>query len=259
MTRQDIIGTLDTIAGRQGEVAADRARTALGGFYSWAIQRGYAENSPTLSVRPRAEAVARDRVLSETELVEVWQACGDDDYGRILRLLILTGQRRQEIGDLAWPEIDLQKRQIELPPERVKNGRPHVVPLSKQAIAVLKDAEEREGRELVFGRGGGGFSGWSRAKAELDARIAKRRGSAGIAKPIPAWVLHDLRRSFVTHLNENKIAPPHVVEAIVNHISGHLAGVAGTYNKALYLDERRAALTEWGRHMASLVIRHGRK
>jgi integrase len=192
-------------------------------------------------------------VLSEAELVEIWNACEDDDYGRIVHLLVVTGQRRREIGDLAWPEIDREKRQIELPAERVKNGRPHLVPLSDEALRILAGVKQRKDRDLVFGRGGGGFSGWSKAKAELDQRIAAARKKAGIKKPMAPWVLHDLRRSFVTHLNENRLAAPHVIEAIVNHVSGHLAGVAGTYNKALYLDERRGALEAWARRVAAIA------
>src|SRR6185312_16117228 len=134
---------------------------------------------------------------------------------------------------------------IEFPATRTKNGRPHIVPLTERAAAILESITVSEDRDLVFGRGAGRFSGWSKAKAELDARVAAARSKAGIKKPMPPWVLHDLRRSFVTHLNENKFAPPHVIEGIVNHVSGHLAGVAGTYNKALYLDERRKALQLW--------------
>jgi integrase len=193
-------------------------------------------------------------VLSEGELVEVWEVCGDDDYGRIVRLLILTGQRKTEIGDLVWPEIDFDKRQIELPPERTKNRRAHLVPLADEALEILADVAALCGRDLVFGRGAGGFSGWSKAKAELDARIKTAREERGEEKPMPAWVLHDLRRSVVTHLHECKFALPHVVESLVNHVSGHLAGVAGCYNKAQHLDERRQALELWGKHLVALVV-----
>ena len=253
--RPDVIRVVDDIAVGQGETAADRARVALSGFCAWAMERGYCEANPTLNISPRAQTGARERVLTESELAEVWRATDDDDYGRIVKLQILTGQRRREIGDLGWSEIDLEKRQIELPASRVKNGRPHLVPLSGQAIEILQSIERRD-RELVFGRGTGGFSGWSKAKAELDERIADAR-KAGIVKPMAPWVLHDLRRSFVTHLNENKLALPHVIEAIVNHVSGHLAGVAGTYNKALYLHERRAAIEAWGARIELLVPGHG--
>jgi integrase len=251
ITRQEIVSIVDDIATGQGEVAADRARTALGVFFGWAIERHHLEHNPATNISRRAERASRDRVLSESELVEVWQACGDDDYGRIVRLLILTGQRKTEIGDLAWVEIDKTRRQIELPAERTKNGRAHVVPLSDEALALLPPA--REERDLVFGRRAGGFSGWSKAKGELDARIATARKENGVEKAMPAWRLHDLRRSCVTALNENGFAPPHVVEAIVNHVSGHLAGVAGIYNKAAYLAERRQALERWARHIVALV------
>jgi integrase len=252
--RQAVIGVIDEIAGSQGETAADRARVALSGLYGWAIERGYCETNPTLNISPRAETRARERVLTEPELVEIWRGSQDDDYGRIVKLLILTGQRRAEIGDLRWSEIDRAKRQIELPASRTKNGRPHLVPLSDQVVEVLDSIDIAEERDLVFGRGAGGFSGWSKAKAELDARTAEARCFADIKKAMSPWVLHDLRRSFVTHLNESKFATPHVIEAIVNHVSGQLAGVAGTYNKALYLDERRRALTLWGSHIESLIV-----
>ena len=255
--RQAVISVIDEIAIAQGETAADRARVALSGFYGWAIERGYCEANPTLNISPRAETRARERVLTEPELVEIWRAVQDDDYGRIVRLLILTGQRRAEIGDLSWSEIDRAKRQVELPASRTKNGRPHLVPLSEHALEILNAIKVEQDRDLVFGRGVGGFSGWSKAKAELDARISVARRDAGIKKPMTPWVLHDLRRSFVTHLNENKLALPHVIEAIVNHVSGHLAGVAGTYNKALYLDERRRALNFWAQHLSSIAGKRG--
>jgi integrase len=244
---------VDDIAIGQGEVAADRARTALGVFFGWAIERNHLDYNPATNISPRAQRRSRDRVLSEPELVQVWQACGDDDYGRIIKLLILTGQRRQEIGDLTWAEVDQARAQVNLPAERTKNGRPHVVSLSPAAAAIISAVSRRDGRNLLFGIGAGGFSGWSKAKAELDARIAGQEMSTRQVKPMPAWTLHDIRRSVVTHLHERGFAPPHVVEAIVNHVSGHLAGVAGVYNKAQYLAERRKALELWGDHVLALV------
>jgi integrase len=258
ITRQDVIAEIDRVAVRQGNIAADRAHTALGGLYTWLIERGICMVSPTLNIGRRADIRARNRVLSEAELVEIWHACRDDDYGRIVKLLILTGQRRQEIGDLMWSEVNLAARQIELPAERTKNHRPHLVLLADEAHAILTGIEVRDGHEFVFGRGEGGFSGWSKAKAELDQRIRSSRKAALIKKPMTPWVLHDLRRSFITHINERKIALPHVVEALANHVSGHLAGVAGVYNKALYLDERRQAIDLWGRHLAAMIDGHPR-
>ena len=124
ITRQHIVAVIDDAEMQSGKVAADRARMALSGLFGWAIDRGYLDANPTLHVRARAQSRARERVLSEAELAAVWNACdGDDDFSRIVRLLILTGQRRAEIGDLAWPEVNLEKQQIELPEARTKNGR----------------------------------------------------------------------------------------------------------------------------------------
>lgn len=251
ITRQNVVSIVDDLERTSGKVAADRARTALSGLYGWAIDRGHLDVNPTLNVRARAQGGGRDRVLSEGELTEIWKACLDDDHGRIVRLLILTGQRRAEIGDLAQSEIDRDKRQIELSERRTKNGRAHIIPLSDEALAILP--AQAQSRELIFGIGAGGFGGFSKAKAELDARIATARKTAGVKKPMPAWVLHDLRRSFVTHISERGFAQPHVVEAIVNHVSGAKAGVAGIYNRASYLTEKRQALELWSAHIAALV------
>lgn len=253
ITRQNVVTVVDDLARDSGKVAADRARMALSGLFGWAIDRGYLDTNPTLNVRARAQNRMRERVLTEPELLEVWNACQDDNHGRIVRLLILTGQRRAEIGNLGWPEISLEKRQVELPERRTKNGRSHVVPLSNEALAILEGIAAKDGRDLVFGLGAGGFSGWSKAKSELNERIAEARKRAGIKKVMPAWTIHDLRRSFVTHVSERGFAPPHVVEAIVNHISGAKAGVAGVYNRAAYLVEKRQALELWGAHVAALI------
>jgi integrase len=164
----------------------------------------------------------------------------------------LTGQRRSEIGDLRWSEIDLAKRQVELPGTRTKNGRPHLVPLPQAACATLANAPRRHDRDFVFGIGAGGFSGWSKSKADLDRRIA---AAAKDANPMAPWTLHDLRRTFATHVSEHALAPPHVVEAIVNHISGAKAAEAGVYNRATYLSEKRRALDLWGAHLAALLAR----
>ena len=260
--RADIVAVIDELEHNSGPVAADRAKTSLSGLFAWAIADGFAmdaqgrrirlEVNPCMNINSRSDS-KRTRVLSEGELVEIWNACLDDDYGHIVRLLILTGQRKTEIAGLAWSELDLGKRQINLPGARTRNGKPHILPLSDQALAILARIERNDGRDTVFGKGLGGFSGWSKAKSGLDARIAMARKVAGIEKPMPPWVLHDLRRSFVTHVSERGFAPPHIVECCVNHISGFRAGVAGTYNLAAYLPERRQALDLWGAHVVELV------
>ena len=201
ITRQNVVGVVDDLARDSGKVAADRARIALSGL----VQLGDRSRVPGQQSHTQCSCTgpeqARDRVLTEAELVEVWNACLDDDHGRIVRLLILTGQRRAEMGDLGWSEIKLEKRQVELPERRTKNGRAHVVPLSDEALAILEGIAATDGRDLVFGLGAGGFSGWSKAKKELDERIAKARKAsrhqqdhAGVDPPRSAPIVRHARQ-----------------------------------------------------------------
>ena len=262
--RQDVVEALNKVESTRGKIAADRARASLSTFYTWAIDRGHTDATPVVRIKARGETGGRDRTLTLQEVVDVWRASDyrGDDYGRIVKLLILTGQRRDEIGLLGWTEVNLTDKRIELPggkgaAGRTKNHRPHVVPLSALALAQLPaqpDLSDPLARTRVFGRRHHtGFSGWGKAKEELDAAIAAARKRRGIGNSMPPWVLHDLRRTFVTHLGELGIAQPHVIEAIVNHISGHKAGVAGIYNRALYLDERVKALDAWAQYIEGLV------
>lgn len=253
ISRSDVLHALDKLSADSGPRAADSARVSLAAFFMWAMDRPehYVSGNPAAGIKPVSAATSRERVLSETELREVWRACLDDDYGRIVKLLILTGQRKTEIGGLMWTEINRAQCQIELPGARTKNKRFHIVPLSKEAVVLLPSP--REGREHVFGRSASeGFSGWSKAKRELDARIAAARKAAGIRQTIPAWTIHDLRRTFVTHVLDKGLAQPHVVEACVNHVSGHKAGVAGVYNRAAYAPEKRVAMEGWCRLIAEI-------
>jgi integrase len=270
ITRPEIVGVIDEIERDSGKGEADGARRALGTLFAWAIDRSIVHATPMLHIKSRANSRGRERTLTSAELREVWQSTDAvdaegkrlvaEDYARIVKLLILTGQRRIEIGGLSWLEIFEQANasaaRIELPGERTKNHQPHIIPLSKQVLDLLP--ARRNSTEMVFGRFDSdqnkGFSGWSKAKKELDAAILQgRRKIDAKAKAMPHWVLHDLRRTFVTMLGDLKIAPPHVVEAIVNHMGGVKAGVAGIYNKALYLEERRHALNAWGWHVETLV------
>ena len=233
-----------------GPTACNRVRSSLSAFFKWATREHHIEANPAANTNKAEETGARDRVLTDAELREVWAALPQDHYGDIVRLLILTGQRREEIGSLGWSEVDLGKGLIVLSPERVKNKRKHQVPLSPQAKAVLERQLHRNDRDYIFGIGKGGFSGWSDCKARLDQTILERRGRK--AKPLPAWRLHDLRRTAVTGMNELGVLP-HIVETVVNHVDGHKAGVDGTYNRALYESETRLALEKWAEHVEVIV------
>jgi integrase len=248
--RRTIAGRLSDIATDKGPTAADRARAAISAFFTWAMKEGLVDSNPVIATNTHASGKGRDRVLSKAELVEVWNAAGGGDYGTVVKLLMLTGCRRAEIGSLRWDEIDFAARLIRLPGERAKNHRPHDVPLSNPALRLLQAIPRQ--RTFVFGdRGGIGFCRWSPGKAALDEHIAAARQSAG-AEPMRPWVIHDIRRSVATHMAEIGIQP-HIIEAVMNHVSGHKAGVAGVYNRAVYEREKRQALDLWAEHVMALV------
>jgi integrase len=215
---------------------------------SFGVATGLIERNILIGTKRPQPEQQRDRVLDEAELRAVWLASDpSSDYGAIIRLLLLTGQRREEVGGMRWPELDLDRARWTLPPERTKNRRPHHIPLSKQAVAILAARPRIEGREAVFGRSDGkGFSGWSKCKQRLDADVA-------LARP---WVVHDLRRTVVTGMAEIGVAP-HVIEATVNHVSGHKGGVAGIYNRATLMPERKVALQRWADHLDGIMTGNG--
>jgi integrase len=263
--RREVAARLQVVAAEHGPVAANRARATLSAFYAWAIGRGVADANPVVGTVPPGKERSRERALSAAEIREVWAESGDRDYGRIVKLLLLTGQRRGEVAGMAWGELDLDRALWSLPAGRTKNGLPHEVPLPWQAVALLAAVPRRAGRELLFGRDDGPFAAWANAKERLNARVARRRAEARLGRPLaadedpqtsdalPAWNLHDLRRTVVTGMNELGIAP-HIVEAVVNHISGRAkAGVAGVYNRATYATEKRMALQAWADHLDQVL------
>jgi integrase len=234
ITRAMLVSTLNQI---DAPVARNRARTAVTGFFSWAMREGYCETNPAIGAGTPATEPKRERVLTDREIAQVWRALGGGDYADIVRLLILTGCRREEIGGLQYAEIDLERRLIVLPSARTKNNKPHIIPLSPPAIEILEHYFPSN-RDFVFVD----RNSWGRRKRELNARLVD----------MPAWHIHDLRHTFVTGLNDLGVQP-HIVEAAVNHASGFRAGIAGRYNHSAYLQEKTEALDLWGRHVMSLV------
>jgi integrase len=234
--RADVAKVLREIASDRGEIAANRARASISAMFTWGMGEGMVEANPVIGTNKATDERSRDHVLTDAELRAVWRACGNDHHGRIVRLLILTGQRRDEVGGMALSEISGDLWTI--PAVRTKNGRPHDVPLSPLALEVIDMGPARLNRDLIFGTRENGFSGWSKAKAELDARIRENGDS------VRPWRLHDLRRTTATGMAALGVLP-HVVEAVLNHVSGHQAGVAGIYNRHAYAAEKRAALELW--------------
>jgi integrase len=183
-------------------------------------------------------------VLDDGELLAVWRAAAELDwpFGPIVQLLILTGQRRDEVAGMRWSELDLAQKTWTLPRGRVKNDNGHEVPLSPQATEIIEKLPRMKGSPFVFTTTGNtAVSGFSKTKEKLDAKTG-----------VEAWVMHDLRRSAASGMARLGVALP-VIEKLLNHSSGTFAGVVGVYQRHSFSDEKRAALEAWGRHVAGLV------
>jgi integrase len=186
---------------------------------------------------------SRERVLDNGEIVRFWHACDKihPTFAAVFRLLLLTGERLNEVAGMRDSELDGEM--WGLPGDRTKNKLPHQVPLPPLAMEIIESVPRIENCPYVFTTNGRmPISGWSKIKRELDKAMGN---------PEP-WRLHDLRRTFVTHLCELGISP-HVVEQLVNHQGGHRGGVAGVYNKSVLMPERTKALHRWSQHIEGLV------
>jgi integrase len=236
---------LDRLTNERSPIVADACRRYLSSFFSWGMRNGHAELNPVMLTERPAGPSVRERLLSSDEIRNIWAATVDgSDFSAIVRLLMLTGQRRLEIAGLSWSEVDLDKDVLRLPSSRVKNKMPHLVHLSPPARELIRERVQHDGRENLFGDGPRPFSGFSKAKAALDRRIAALTG-----KHPEDWRLHDLRRYADTTMRELG-TDPWVVEAILNHLP---QGVSRHYNFAKLDDVRREALTRLGGHVIGVV------
>jgi integrase len=247
--RRAVAALLSEAAAERGPIAANRLRASLSMFFGWCMKEGLVEQNAAIGTNRQPET-KRDRVLSEAEIREIWSALGDDDYGDIIRLLLLTGARREEVGGLEWREVDFSAGEIVLPPSRTKNKQQHQIPMSDAVAGILKGRRGLIDKEHVFGRNGG-FQGWSNCFERLSRRIHAARGKK--SKPMPGFVVHDIRRTVATLMGERLGTLPHVIESCLNHISGYRGGISGTYNYAQYATERRQALNMWADYVASIV------
>lgn len=244
ITRQDVAFCIRKIAHETSDIVAGQARAKLSAFFVWCMQEGLCDGNPTIGTRKPPANKPRERVLSDPEIAAIWRAAGDDDFGRVVKLLILTGSRRSEVGGMRWPEIDLDKGVWILPSERSKNHRPHVLPLMPMMRQIIESVPNLAGRDLLFGsHSPKGLGTWDEGKRALDERLA------GQVQP---WRLHDIRRSVATRMCDIGIMP-FIVEQILNHVSGHKAGPAGIYNRSTYPNEVRAALAQWHDHLRTLI------
>jgi integrase len=241
----DVAFCLRAIERNRGTATASASRRALSAFFGWAAAEGLLGRNPinpVVGTRESPRPPPRERVLTSAEAIAIWRACGDDDHGRIVRLLMLTGARPSEVGGMCWSELNLDAGTWDLPAARSKNHRAHCLQLPELALAILRQVEPR-GRDQLFGaRAANGFTGWDDAKIALDRRLAG----------VGPWQLRDIRRSVATGMADIGVAP-HVIEACLNHYSGHRAGVAGVYNRSRYDRETTTALARWAAHVLSLL------
>jgi integrase len=250
--RRAIAVRLGEIAESSGPSAANSVRRSLSAYFTWLLREGIIEANPVLNTNQAEEGGPRQRLLTDAELASIWHALGADQYSSILKLLVLTGARRNEIGGLRWSEIDFNHAVVTLPPERTKNRREFCIPLVPAALAILKVQPRRlrsDGSpcDFVFGHGDRVWQSWSQSKLELDRRIAAR------SEAIKDWRLHDFRRLISTIMHERLAVMPHIIEACLNHVSGYKAGIAGIYNVAKYDELKRIALHKWADHVETLI------
>jgi integrase len=245
--RATVASLVRDIARDHGRTAAARARGNLSALFAWAMREGVISANPVVGTNDPAEGIEpRDRVLAPEELKAIWKQCREDDFGRIVRLLLLTACRRDEIGGLSWPELDLETGKMLLPKERTKSGRPLALTLPDAARSILKAAPRRAGRDLVFGGGKAGFSAWSYSILSLNSRIIEASGRA-----LAPWRIHDLRRTVRTGMGKIGVKP-HIAELVLNH-TGHKAGIGGVYDHYDYEPEITEALAKWEQHLLAIV------
>ena len=248
ITRRDVLDVIDRVIDDGAPIAANRVLAAVRKMLNWAVARDIITASPCAGVKPPTPERSRDRKLSDDELRLVWLA-GEQvgwPFGPLIHLLILTGQRRDEVAKMEWREVDIEHQLWTLPRERVKNNEPHEVPLSSAAIAILSGVPQIGGHFVLTTSGKVPSSNYSKSKHQLDALLPPN---------MPPWRLHDLRRTVASGMARLGINLP-VIEKVLNHASGSFAGIVGVYQRHSFADEKRRALEAWGGFVDG-VLTHG--
>jgi integrase len=241
--QRDVASRLLAIKREHGAIVAAAARAKLAAFFTWAMQQGLIElnrRNPVVGTPKPKRTSERERVLDNDELVKIWNACTDGDYGKVVRLMILTGCRRQEIGGMRWSEFAPDRSIWTLPRARAKNKRPLTLPVLPAMREIINTVPEMVGRDQLFGqRSEKGFGGWDN-KQSIDK-----------ASGVTNWRLHDVRRTVSTRMADIGVAP-HIIECVEGRV-GFRAGVHGKYNRATYANEIRTALVLWHDHLQVLL------
>lgn len=248
ISRHDVLALLDQTVDRGSPTMANRLLAHVRTLFNWCLERGLVDTSPVAGIKAPSPEHSRDRVLTDGELAAVWHA--SDELGwpfrDLVRLLIVTSQRRDEVAHMAWDDLDLERGLWTLPRQLTKADRTHEVPLSRLALTIIERLP-RVGAGLVFQAQRQGstnpVSGFSKAKVRIDQL-------SGVSD----WRFHDLRRSAASGMARLG-HPPHVVAAVLNHSPGGTQGVTAIYNRHQYKDEKRQALDAWAREVRRIVGR----
>jgi len=228
-------------------VQANRTLARLKTLFGWCVRQKLIAGDPTAGIERPVRETSRDRILEDQEIVAFWHACEKLEYpfGKLMQLLLLTGQRKSEVTGMRWNEINLDKRQWTIPKERSKNAKAHVVHLSDLALQIIGSLPNF-GDLLFSTTGTTPVSGFSKAKIKVDQHMTQELGD------LQPWTIHDLRRTLASGLAQSGFQPQ-VVDRILNHVSGTIRGVAAVYNRYSYLNERQQALHAWAGYVAKLL------
>ncbi|KPL67691.1 hypothetical protein SZ64_05900 [Erythrobacter sp. SG61-1L] len=242
--RHDILELMDGAIERGASYQANRIHSNLRKLFNWCVERGIVDVSPVMGIKPPTREQARERVLTDDEILAVLQVCSRDAYPfrQFVPLLLATAQRRGEVSQMKWSHFDLDAKQWVIPADLSKNGKPHVVPLNDFALRLLAEVPRFPDCDWVFTTTRRSpISGFSKALRHIQTESETSE-----------WRLHDLRRTAASGMARAGIAP-HVVEKVLNHISGTISGVAAVYNRYGYDAERRDALDKWGSFLNGLA------
>jgi integrase len=241
--RRDILDLLDKMVDRGAPIMAKQTHSTIRKLFYWAVDRGILERSPCVRVPRPAEADDRDRVLTSAELRSVWLACDPLKwpFGPVVRLLILTGQRRNEVATMRWADVNLTEGSWTIPRNLRKGDQAHEVPLSSAAKEIITSLPKSNDALVFTTNGRVPVAGFSNAKRRLDQLSGVRD-----------WRLHDLRRSTASNMARLGV-DPHVVEKVLGHQTGTISGVAAVYNRHGYFPEKREALERWASELLRIV------
>lgn len=242
--RFDVLETMDAALARGSSYQANRILSHIRKLFNWCVERGVVDASPIVGLKPPTKEISRERTLQDEEIVRLLRACRNDVYPfrQFAPLLLATAQRRGELSEMRWSEIDFETKTWVIPSDRSKNGKAHVVPLSAFSLEVLAEVPRFLDCDYVFTT--------TRKSPVSGFSKALRRLADG--SQTTDWRWHDLRRTAASGMARLSVAP-HVVEKVLNHVSGIISGVAAVYNRHGYDHEKRDALERWGSALAALA------